>query len=84
MSVKDVHGVNTLKGSIFFNIIFLVDYQLTLVSCSVDVPGGHELSSYYGRDDDRGAHCVVRDADSIGASYDRYLHGAVVTFYSCL
>lgn len=46
-----------------------------------DVPGGHELPGYYGRDDERGAHRVIRDSDSIGASYDRYLRGAQLNPY---
>ncbi|KAA8533572.1 hypothetical protein F0562_030994 [Nyssa sinensis] len=46
-----------------------------------DVPGGHELPSYYARDDERVAHRVIRDTDSIGASYDRYLRSAQITSY---
>ncbi|KAA8540069.1 hypothetical protein F0562_026761 [Nyssa sinensis] len=46
-----------------------------------DVPGGHEFPSYYARDDDRGVHRVIRDSDSIGASYDRYLRSAQITSY---
>uniref|UniRef100_A0A5B7A0L8 Putative RNA-binding protein with multiple splicing n=1 Tax=Davidia involucrata TaxID=16924 RepID=A0A5B7A0L8_DAVIN len=46
-----------------------------------DVPGGHELPSYYARDDERGAHRISRDTDSIGASYDRYLRSAQITSY---
>uniref|UniRef100_A0A5B7A354 RRM domain-containing protein n=1 Tax=Davidia involucrata TaxID=16924 RepID=A0A5B7A354_DAVIN len=42
---------------------------------------GHEFSSYYARDDDRGGHRVIRDTDSIGASYDRYLRSAQITSY---
>ncbi|KAL8095698.1 RNA-binding protein 1-like isoform X2 [Apium graveolens] len=38
--------------------------------------GGHELSDYYGRRDDaRGAPRGMRDGDSLGASYERYLGG---------
>lgn len=55
-----------------------------MVPCSVDIPGAHDLPSYYGRDDGRGAPHDGRGAphgmrvgDSLGASYDRYLHGAV-------
>ncbi|CAK9151570.1 unnamed protein product [Ilex paraguariensis] len=48
-----------------------------------DVPGGHEMSGYYGRDDERaGAHRVVKDTDSINASYDRYLRSAQLTSYA--
>lgn len=38
-----------------------------------DVPGGRDLPSYFAREDERGTHLVVKDSDSIGASYDRYL-----------
>ncbi|KAH9780227.1 hypothetical protein KPL71_008005 [Citrus sinensis] len=47
-----------------------------------DVPSGHELSSYYTRDDDRGALRGMRDTDSLGASYDRYLRSAQISSYS--
>ncbi|KAJ4726710.1 RNA-binding protein [Melia azedarach] len=46
-----------------------------------DVPSGHELSSYYPRDDDRGALRGIRDTDSLGASYDRYLRSAQISSY---
>ncbi|XP_057950817.1 RNA-binding protein 2-like isoform X2 [Malania oleifera] len=51
-----------------------------------DLPGSHELSSYYTRDDERGAHRairdpVIRDTDSIGASYDRYLRSAQLSSF---
>ncbi|XVF51048.1 hypothetical protein PTKIN_Ptkin04bG0152600 [Pterospermum kingtungense] len=46
------------------------------------VSGGHELSSYYSRDDDRGAMRAIRDSDSIGASYDRYLRSTQLSSYS--
>ncbi|KAG6746591.1 RNA-binding protein 1 isoform X3 [Populus alba] len=46
-----------------------------------DVPSGRDLSSYYSRDDDRGALRVIRDSDSIGASYDRYLHSGTISSY---
>ena len=48
-----------------------------------DVPGGHELPSYYARDDDRGTLRGIRDTDSIGASYDRYLRSAVLIYFQC-
>ncbi|KAB5524074.1 hypothetical protein DKX38_021823 [Salix brachista] len=47
----------------------------------VDVPSGRDLSNYYSRDD-RGALRVIRDSDSIGASYDRYLHSGTISSYS--
>lgn len=55
-----------------------MDYLLKYLLNLVDVPSGHELSSYYPRDDDRGALRGIRDTDSLGASYDRYLRSAVL------
>lgn len=55
-------------------MVFFLKYLLNLA----DVPSGHELSSYYTRDDDRGALRGMRDTDSLGASYDRYLRSAVL------
>ncbi|XP_076915287.1 RNA-binding protein 1-like isoform X2 [Bidens hawaiensis] len=40
-----------------------------------DVPGGHDLSRYAAHQDTRGTPLVVKDSDTIGASYDRYLRG---------
>ncbi|KAI8028741.1 RNA-binding protein 1 [Camellia lanceoleosa] len=45
------------------------------------VPSGHELPGYFTRDDERAAHRVMRDTDSIGASYDRYLRSAQISSY---
>lgn len=66
-----------------FNFIF-ISFQsllrvdlLILVHNLVDGPGGHDLSSYYSRDDERGTLRGIRDTDTIGASYDRYLRSAV-------
>ncbi|KAL1822308.1 hypothetical protein DCAR_0310136 [Daucus carota subsp. sativus] len=47
-----------------------------------DVPAGHDLPNYYGRDDGRGAPRVMKEADSLGASYDRYLRGVQMDSYS--
>ena len=57
---------------------FLCGLLLKCVLNLVVVSGGHELSSYYSRDDDRGAMQAIRDSDSIGASYDRYLRSTVL------
>ncbi|XP_034710970.1 protein MATERNALLY EXPRESSED GENE 5-like isoform X3 [Vitis riparia] len=46
-----------------------------------DVPGGHDLPSYFSREDERAAHRSIRDSDSIGASYDRYLRNAQMPSY---
>ncbi|PSS32976.1 RNA-binding protein [Actinidia chinensis var. chinensis] len=46
-----------------------------------DVPGGHELPTYFTREDERAAHGVIRDTNSIGASYDHYLRSAQLSSY---
>ncbi|KAJ6359441.1 hypothetical protein OIU76_001050 [Salix suchowensis] len=46
-----------------------------------DIPSSRDLSSFYSRDDDRGALQVIRDSDSIGASYDRYLRSGTISSY---
>ncbi|XP_042480769.1 RNA-binding protein 1-like isoform X2 [Macadamia integrifolia] len=46
-----------------------------------DVPGGHEFSSYFPRDDERGGPRVNRDTESINASYDRYLRQTQMSSY---
>ncbi|CAA0810166.1 Unknown protein [Striga hermonthica] len=40
---------------------------------SVEMPTSHEMPNYFARPDDRSGSRVVRDTDSINASYDRYL-----------
>lgn len=47
------------------------------------MPSGHDLTNYYAREDERRGHHVIRDTDSINASYDRYLQGGVITLCSC-
>jgi len=56
--------------------LFMLKYMLDLA----DIPSGRDLSNYYSRDDDRGALHVIRDSDSIGASYDRYLRSGVLGY----
>ncbi|TYH98737.1 hypothetical protein ES332_A11G018400v1 [Gossypium tomentosum] len=46
------------------------------------VSGGHELSGYYSRDDDKRTMRATRDSDSIGESYDRYLRSTQLSSYS--
>ncbi|KAG5533904.1 hypothetical protein RHGRI_027934 [Rhododendron griersonianum] len=46
-----------------------------------DVSGGHELGGYFARDVERTAYPVLRDTDSLGASYDRYLRNAQIASY---
>ncbi|MBA0861461.1 hypothetical protein Goshw_028041 [Gossypium schwendimanii] len=48
----------------------------------VVVSGGHELSGYYSRDDDKRTMRATRDSDSIGESYDRYLRSTQLSSYS--
>lgn len=50
---------------------------IIIVPCSIDVPSGHDLTGYYGREDARGAPHGMREGDSLGASYERYLRGGV-------
>ncbi|KAF5795458.1 putative RNA recognition motif domain, nucleotide-binding alpha-beta plait domain superfamily [Helianthus annuus] len=40
-----------------------------------DGPGGRDMPGYAARQDARGTPLVVKDSDTIGASYDRYLRG---------
>ncbi|XP_077234410.1 RNA-binding protein 1-like [Tasmannia lanceolata] len=46
-----------------------------------DIPGGHEMASYFPREDERSGHRVIRDTESIGASYDRYLNNGQISSY---
>ncbi|OVA14750.1 RNA recognition motif domain [Macleaya cordata] len=46
-----------------------------------DIPGGHELPGYFPRDDERGGHRIIRDTESIGASYDRYLRNGQISSF---
>ncbi|XP_010252574.1 PREDICTED: RNA-binding protein 1-like isoform X1 [Nelumbo nucifera] len=46
-----------------------------------DVPGGLDFPGYYPRDDERGTHRVVRDTESIEASYERYLRSTQLSSY---
>ena len=69
-----------LHFSLFFEDDNLVCF--CLLRCPVDVPAGHDLPNYYGRDDGRGAPRVMKEADSLGASYDRYLRGVVHMIFS--
>ncbi|VFQ63643.1 unnamed protein product [Cuscuta campestris] len=45
-----------------------------------DPTSGHDLHGYYAGDDGRGVHRVIRDTDPLGASYDRYLQGAMSAY----
>ncbi|KAG9155790.1 hypothetical protein Leryth_004050 [Lithospermum erythrorhizon] len=45
------------------------------------MPSAHEMGGYYGREDDRSAQLVMRDTDSINASYDRYLQSSQMPSY---
>ncbi|KAH7863466.1 hypothetical protein Vadar_017856 [Vaccinium darrowii] len=46
-----------------------------------NVSGGLQLSGYFARDNERTANRVLRDTDSLGASYDRYLRNAQIASY---
>ncbi|KAH1245592.1 RNA-binding protein 1 [Glycine max] len=46
-----------------------------------DVSGVHDLPSYFPHDDDRGGLRVIRDTESLDASYERYLRSAQVSSY---
>lgn len=39
------------------------------------------MLGYYPREDDRVTHRTIRDTESIGASYDRYLRNGVGTVF---
>lgn len=43
-----------------------------------DVPAGPEIAGYYPRDEGRAGYRAVKDAEAIGASYDRYLRDGVI------
>ncbi|RWR86600.1 RNA recognition motif domain-containing protein [Cinnamomum micranthum f. kanehirae] len=45
-----------------------------------DVSGGHELPGFYPRDEERGGHRLTREAETFGASYDRYLRGQMSSY----
>ncbi|XP_057774194.1 RNA-binding protein 1-like [Salvia miltiorrhiza] len=47
-----------------------------------EMPSGPDMSSYYARDEDRAGLRVVRDTDTINASYDRYLRSAQMPSYA--
>lgn len=42
------------------------------------MPGGSEVPGYYPREEERTGYRVVRDTDTLGASYDRYLRNGVL------
>lgn len=46
-----------------------------------DVSGVHDLANYFPHDDNRGRLQVIRDTESLEASYERYLHSAQVSSY---
>lgn len=65
---------------LFLSCISWVIYLKSVLDLE-DVPSGHELPSYFSRDDERGTLRGMRDTDSIGASYDRYLRSAVLSYF---
>lgn len=46
-----------------------------------EIQSSHDASSYYGYEDDRAGHHVVRDTDSVNASYERYLRRMQMSSY---
>ncbi|KAB5531596.1 hypothetical protein DKX38_018266 [Salix brachista] len=73
-------SMSSLTGKrprIDYDGFFVLKYMLDLA----DIPSSRDLSSFYSRDDDRGALQVIRDSDSIGASYDRYLRSGTISSY---
>lgn len=46
-----------------------------------DVSGVHDMPGYYPHDDDRGGLRVIRDTESLDASYERYLRSAVLVIF---
>ncbi|OAY78000.1 RNA-binding protein 1 [Ananas comosus] len=45
-----------------------------------DMPSGSEVPGYYPREEERTGYRVVRDTDTLGASYDRYLRNGMSSF----
>lgn len=43
------------------------------------MPSSHEMHNYLVRDDDRGGPRPVKDTQTIGSAYDRYLQSAVTS-----
>lgn len=65
---------------------FLFRIKLRIV-CFEDVSGVHDFASYYPHDDDRGGGGglrVIRDTESLEASYERYLRSAVLLIFHVL
>lgn len=49
-----------------------------------DVSGVHDLPGYFTHNDDGGRLGVIRDTESLDASYERYLRNAVLVTFSVL
>ncbi|KAL0321579.1 UNVERIFIED_CONTAM: RNA-binding protein 1 [Sesamum calycinum] len=41
-----------------------------------EMPSAHDVPSYYARDEDRAGPRVIRDTESVNASYERYLRSS--------
>lgn len=50
---------------------------MTVYLYHVDMPSGPDMSGYYGRDEERAGLRVIRDTDTMNATYDRYLRSVV-------
>jgi coproporphyrinogen III oxidase len=46
------------------------------------VSGGQDMTGYYPRETDRSGYHSLRENDTLGASYDRYLRNGVHTQFS--
>ncbi|ERN13345.1 hypothetical protein AMTRI_Chr09g21630 [Amborella trichopoda] len=56
------------------------DAMPTVTRHDLGMPGGLEMSGYMQREEDRGTR-VIRDTESLGASYDRYLRSGQITSF---
>ncbi|KAE8694283.1 MEG5 [Hibiscus syriacus] len=65
-----------------FKLSELSIIDLHFHECICIISGGHELSSYYSRDGDRGAVRITSDSDPFGSAYDRYLRGTQLSSFS--
>ncbi|KAL5726835.1 hypothetical protein ACHQM5_000085 [Ranunculus cassubicifolius] len=46
-----------------------------------DMPGGHDVPSYFSREDERAGYRGIPETDSIASSYDRYLRSGQISAY---
>ncbi|KAL0400570.1 UNVERIFIED_CONTAM: RNA-binding protein 1 [Sesamum latifolium] len=46
-----------------------------------ELPSGHDMPSYYAHEEDRAGPRVIRDTESVNASYERYLRSSQISSY---